>query len=70
LGGLQRYWQYVSEYAVPVTVALRGVYNGQDHGLSHAPGFNETALFRLHMNGPSQNSFDFGDSSKRNNPST
>jgi hypothetical protein len=55
------YWQYVAEYAVATTEALRGVY-GDDHGLSAAPGFNETALFRLHMNGPSQNSFDFGDS--------
>jgi hypothetical protein len=55
------YWQYVAEYAVATTEALRGVY-GDDRGLSDAPGFNETALFRLHMNGPSQNSFDFGDS--------
>lgn len=56
------YWQYVAEYAVATTEALRGVYGGHDYGLSSAPGFNETALFRLHMNGPSQNSFDFGDS--------
>eukprot|EP01051_Picozoa_sp_SAG22_P022010 SAG22_NODE_5100_length_1086_cov_1.603850_1_plen_313_part_10 len=55
------YWGYTSEYAVATTEALRGVY-GSDHGLSAASGFNETALFRLHMNGPSQNSFDFGDS--------
>jgi hypothetical protein len=44
------YWQYVAEYAVATTEALRGVY-GHDHGLSTAPGFNETAIFRLHMNG-------------------
>ena len=50
------YWQYVAEYAVATTEALRGVY-GHDHGLSGAPGFNETALFRLYMNGPSQASF-------------
>jgi hypothetical protein len=55
------YWGYTSEYAVATTEALRGVY-GSDDGLSAASGFNETALFRLHMNGPSQNSFDFGDS--------
>ncbi len=55
------YWQYVAEYAVATTEALRGIY-GDDHGLSDSPGFNETALFRLHMNGPSQSSFDFGDS--------
>ena len=55
------YWQYVAEYAVATTEALRGVF-GHDYGLSDAPGFNETALFRLHMNGPSQASFDFGDS--------
>lgn len=55
------YWQYVAEYAVATTEALRGVY-GSDRGLSDSPGFNETALFRLHMNGPSQSSFDFGDS--------
>lgn len=55
------YWGYTSEYALATTEVLRGVY-GSDHGLSAAPGFNETALFRLHMNGPSQNSFDFGDS--------
>jgi hypothetical protein len=55
------YWGYTSEYALASTESLRGVYRN-DHGLSTAPGFNETALFRLHMNGPSQNSFDFGDS--------
>jgi hypothetical protein len=55
------YWGYTSEYALATTEALRRVY-GSTHGLSAAPGFNETALFRLHMNGPSQNSFDFGDS--------
>ena len=55
------YWQYVSQYGQATTEALRGVY-GSDDGLSAASGFNETALFRLHMNGPSQNSFDFGDS--------
>ena len=54
------YWGYTSEYALATTESLRGVY-GSDHGLSAASGFNETALFRLHMNGPSQNSFDFGD---------
>lgn len=54
------YWQYVAEYAEAVTEALRGIY-GTDFGLSTSEGFNETALFRLHMNGPSQNSFDFGD---------
>ena len=54
------YWQYVAEYAVATTEALRGVY-GNDDGLSDSPGFNETALFRLYMNGPSQSSFDFGD---------
>jgi hypothetical protein len=55
------YWQYVAGYAVATTEALRTVY-GHDNGLSTAPGFNETALFRLYMNGPSQASFDFGDS--------
>ena len=34
-----------------MTESLRGVY-GHDHGLSESPGFNETGLFRLHMNGP------------------
>jgi hypothetical protein len=62
------YWQYVAEYAQAVTEALRGVRGGDggDGGLSAAleaaPGFNETSLFRLHMNGPSQSAFDFGDS--------
>lgn len=55
------YWGYTSEYALATTESLRGVY-GSDRGLSNVSGFNETALFRLHMNGPSQNSFDFGDS--------
>ena len=41
--------------------SLRGVY-GHDQGLSQFAGFNETALFRLHMNGPSQTPFNFGDS--------
>jgi hypothetical protein len=54
------YWQYVAEYAQAVTESLQGVY-GDDYGLAEAPGFNETALFRIYMNGPSQNSFDFGD---------
>ena len=48
------YWQYVAEYAQAVTSSLRGVYDGNDYGLSAAPGFNETSLFRLHLNGPSQ----------------
>jgi hypothetical protein len=55
------YWQYVAEYAQALTSSLRGVY-GNDGGLSDVPGFNETALFRIHMNGPSQQPFDFGDS--------
>jgi hypothetical protein len=54
------YWQYVAEYAQAVTESLRGVY-GHDHGLSQSPGFNETGLFRLHMSGPSQIPFNFGD---------
>jgi hypothetical protein len=58
-GGM--YWGYVSHYALATTEALRGVY-GHDNGLSSAPGFNETALFRLHMSSPSQFYFDFGDS--------
>ena len=53
------YWQYVSEYAQAVTESLRGVY-GHDNGLSGSPGFNETGLFRLHMNGPSKSPFNFG----------
>jgi len=55
------YWQYVSQYGQATSEALRGVY-GTDQGLSSAPGFNETALFSLHMRGPSQATFDFGDS--------
>lgn len=55
------YWQYVAEYSHAVIEALRGVY-GHDHGLAESPGYNETALFRLHMNGPSQTPFNFGDS--------
>ena len=55
------YWGYTSEYALAATEALRGVF-GSDYGLSASLGFNETVLFRLHMNGPSQNSFDFADS--------
>ena len=54
------YWGYTSEYALATTEALRVIY-GSDHGLSTVAGFNETALFRIHMNGPSQNSFDFAD---------
>lgn len=55
------YWEYVSQYGQATAEALRGV-DGTDHGLSSAPGFNETALFSLHMRGPSQATFDFGDS--------
>lgn len=56
------YWQYVAEYAQAVTEALRGSL-GHDYGLSEMHGFNQTGLFRLHMNGPSQEPFDFGDAS-------
>ena len=57
------YWQYVAEYAQAVTEALSGVYGGDDYGLSAAPGFNETVLFRLHANAPSQTPYNFGDAS-------
>lgn len=54
------YWQYVAEYAQALTESLVGVL-GDDYGLSRMRGYNETGLFRLHMNGPAQSPFDFGD---------
>ncbi len=58
------YWQYVAEYSHAVIESLISVY-GDDRGLSSMPGYNETGLFRLHLNGPSQTPFDFGDSETR-----
>ena len=38
-----------------------GVF-GQDYGLGEVQGFNRSALFRLHLNGPTKMPFNFGDS--------
>ncbi len=54
------YWDYATQYAVMLAAGLTTAL-GQDFGLTDAPGFQQTALFRLHIEGPAGRAFNFGD---------
>lgn len=54
------YWDYATQYAVFLCAALESAFGG-DFGLGASPGFARTGLFRLHMEGPTGLSFNFGD---------
>jgi hypothetical protein len=54
------YWDYATQYAVFLCATLESAF-GHDFGLGASPGFARTGLFRLHMEGPTGLSFNFGD---------
>jgi hypothetical protein len=54
------YWDYATQYAVFLCAALESAF-GTDFGLADAAGFARTGLFRLHMEGPTGLTFNFGD---------
>ncbi len=57
------YWDYASQYAVFLLASLESAL-GHDFGLSATPGFSETGLYRLHMEGPGGKAFNFADGSE------
>jgi hypothetical protein len=54
------YWNYATSYNVYALAAMESAL-GTDFGLSGAPGFKESGLFRLHFEGPTGKSFNFAD---------
>lgn len=54
------YWNYATSYNVYALAALETAL-GTDFGLSKAPGFRQSGLFRLHFEGPTGKSFNFAD---------
>lgn len=58
------YWHYGTRYLVYLLAALETAL-GTDFGLSRAPGFGETGLFRLHFVGPTGLRFNFADATER-----
>ena len=54
------YWDYATQYAVFLCASLESAF-GHDFGLGATPGFARTGLFRLHMEGPTGLTFNFGD---------
>ncbi len=57
------YWDYATQYAVFLCASLDSAF-GHDFGLGASPGFARTGLFRLHMEGPTGLSFNFGDNTE------
>lgn len=54
------YWDYATQYAVFLLASLESAL-GHDFGLSATPGFADTGLYRLHMEGPGGKAFNFAD---------
>jgi hypothetical protein len=54
------YWDYATQYAVFLCASLESAF-GHDFGLGATPGFARTGLFRLHLEGPTGLTFNFGD---------
>jgi len=54
------YWGYGTSFNVLFLSAVEKAL-GTDRGLAKTPGFLETAAFKLHMLGPSTNTFSWGD---------
>jgi hypothetical protein len=55
------YWNYATRYLGFALSSLQ-TSEGNDWGLSRAPGFANTGLFRIHTNGPTNQPFNFSDS--------
>ncbi len=54
------YWGYGTRFNVLILAALESAL-GWDFGLADRPGFRRTALFRLHVQGPTGLSFNYAD---------
>jgi len=58
-----QYWDYATSYHVIAAAALESAL-GDSHGLVDAPEIRRTLRFRLHVEGPSMNPFNFGDNTE------
>lgn len=58
------YWNYATRYTVYCLAALESAL-GTDFGLSRIDGFSQTALFPIHMAGPTGLYFNFADAGER-----
>jgi len=58
-----QYWDYGTSYHVIAAAAFESVL-GDSHGLVDTPEMRETLRFRLHVEGPSMNPFNFGDNTE------
>ena len=61
------YWHYGTTYSVLAISLLEGAL-GSDFGLSRAPAFDRTALYRLHCQAPSGAFFNYADSPALTDP--
>ncbi len=55
------YWNYATRYTAFALASLQSALN-DDWGLTRAPGFARTGLFRIYTTGPTGLPFNFGDS--------
>lgn len=60
------YWEYGTNYAVFLLAGLQSAL-GNTHGLLESPGFAQTADYRLHMVGPTNQRFNYADQGATNN---
>jgi hypothetical protein len=56
------YWNYATFYSVVFLAALESAL-GSELGLSQIPGFPETGMFPIYMNGPFDRTFNYADAS-------
>jgi Heparinase II/III-like protein/Domain of unknown function (DUF4962) len=61
------YWAAATRYAVYFLAGLQTAL-GLDFGISNHPGFSKTGRFRIYGSGPSNRTFNFGDSNDELNP--
>ena len=55
------YWNYATRYAVFMIASLESALK-TNFDLDKSPGFDQTGLFRIYLDGPSKYSFNFADS--------
>ncbi len=58
------YWRFGTSYSVLAANVLTTAL-GRDFGIAQSPGFMASAIFRLQMNAPSGEAFDFADSDSK-----
>lgn len=63
------YWRFGTSFSVLAANVLQTAL-GRDFGIARSPGFMESANFRLHMNAPSGECFNFADSDGRTDGET